>query len=509
MLVGARVNQGDRVRSQEPLIDSSQNWAASGDSADDLRDLDAVIDDVQSLQHDLSYQLAQDTLRQLVQQLDLTPREQAGLSHEIEQLTAMQTKLEQQVVHIAVFGMVGRGKSSLLNALLGQEVFATGAVHGVTKTVQGAAWQVSQEAIAGCDQDLWTVSLPGVGGSRIELLDTPGLDEVGGEAREILARQIAQQADLILFVVAGDITQVEYQALSQLREASKPMLLVFNKVDHYPPGDRQAIYETIRDRRVRDLLSPEEIVMAAAAPVVTQATRRADGSLDMHQTQGTPQVDDLKLTILNLLHREGRSLVALNTLLYADTLNDQLVRRKLEIRDRSAEDMIWSASIAKAMAIALNPVTALDLLGGAAVDLTMILVLSKLYGIPMTEHGALNLLKTIALGMGGIPLSELLATLGLSSLKGLLGLAAPATAGLSLGPYIPVAIAQGSVAGVASYSIGQVAKVYLAQGATWSDTGPKAVVQDILETLDETSILNRIKTELAAKLGQPRARSDG
>jgi hypothetical protein len=72
-----------------------------------------------------------------------------------------------------------------------------------------------------------------------------------------------------------------------------------------------------------------------------------------------------------------------------------------------------------------------------------------------------------------------------------------------------VAIAQGSVAGVASYSIGQVAKVYLAQGATWSDTGPKAVVQDILETLDETSILNRIKTELAAKLGQPRARSDG
>jgi GTP-binding protein Era len=467
-------------------------------------ELEAVVQSMQALQEELDYQRAQDVVRQLVQRLDLTPRERSHLEQEIAQLTAMQTKLEEQVVHIAVFGMVGRGKSSLLNALLGQEVFTTGAVHGVTRTVQGAAWQVSQDGLRGSDRDLWTVSLPGLGQSRLELLDTPGLDEVGGEAREQLARQVAQQADLILFVVAGDITQVEYQALTQLRQASKPMLLVFNKVDQYPPGDRQAIYETIRDRRVRDLLSPEEIVMAAAAPVVTQATRRADGTLDLRQTRGMPQVDDLKLRILSLLHRDGRSLVALNTLLYADTLNDQLVRRKLEIRDRSAEDIIWSAALTKAMAIALNPVTALDLLGGMAVDLALIGLLSKLYGIPLTEHGALRLLKTIALGMGGIPLSEMLATLGLSSLKGLLGLAAPATGGLALGAYVPVAIAQGSVAGVASYSIGQVAKVYFANGATWNQDSPKAVVQDILQSLDEQSILNRLKAELAAKLtGRP------
>ena len=102
--------------------------------------------------------------------------------------------------------------------------------------------------------------------------------------------------------------------------------------------------------------------------------------------------------------------------------------------------------------------------------------------------------------MGGIGASELLATLGLSSLKGILGLAVPVTGGLSLAPYLSVAIAQGGVAGVSSYAIGQVTKTYLANGASWGETSPKTVVSKILDSLDERSILNRIKSELKAKL---------
>jgi hypothetical protein len=93
-----------------------------------------------------------------------------------------------------------------------------------------------------------------------------------------------------------------------------------------------------------------------------------------------------------------------------------------------------------------------------------------------------------------------LVTLGLSSLKSLLGLSAPVTGGVSLAPYVSVAITQAGVAGVSSYAIGQIAKMYLANGASWGPDGPKAVVNRILSSLDETSILNRIKGELRAKL---------
>jgi GTPase len=336
-------------------------------------ELDETIHSFDDIQAELNYRQAQDVLRDLVARLDLTSRERTGLETEILGLESMLHKLDRQVVHIAVFGLVGRGKSSLLNALLGQDVFETGAVHGVTQTVQSAQWSVKQEAIGDEGADLWRVSLPGLGSSRIELIDTPGIDEVDGETREALAQQLAQQADLILFVVAGDMTKVEYQALSELRRASKPILLVLNKVDQYPEADRQAIYAKIRDERVRELLSPQEIVMAAASPLVSQAVRQPDGKMVARLNRSTPQVDDLKLKILEVLHREGKSLVALNTMLYTGVVNEQLVQRKMEIRDRSANDVIWKGVMTKSVAIALNPIMAIDLLSGVVIDIALIL----------------------------------------------------------------------------------------------------------------------------------------
>jgi small GTP-binding protein domain len=198
------------------------------------RELDSAIFSFEEIQAELNYKQAHEALRDLVTNLDLTPREKVGLESEIEDLAALLDKLEHTCVQIAAFGMVGRGKSSVLNALLGEPVFQTGALHGVTRDSQQASWQLSQETLGDCDRDILKVALPSVGNSQIQLIDTPGIDEVDGETREALARQVAKQVDLILFMIAGDMTKVEYEALSQLREVGKPMLLVFNKIDQYP-----------------------------------------------------------------------------------------------------------------------------------------------------------------------------------------------------------------------------------------------------------------------------------
>ncbi|HIK18307.1 MAG TPA: DUF697 domain-containing protein [Leptolyngbyaceae cyanobacterium M33_DOE_097] len=467
---------------------------------DDETELEETLTGFEEIQSDLNYREAQNALHELVENLDLTPQERQGLEPEIQGLESLMAKLDHQVVHIAVFGMVGRGKSSLLNALLGEKVFDTGAIHGVTQSCQSASWRVSSEKIEGSDRSLLRVSLPSIGNSRIELIDTPGIDEVAGEAREALAKEIAKQADLILFIIAGDMTKVEYQALSDLRQASKPLILVFNKVDQYPEADRVAIYEKIRDERVRELLSPDEIVMAAASPLVAQAVRLPDGRVTAKLSEGAPQVEDLKLKILEILNREGKSLVALNSMLFADDVNERLVQRKMVIREQNANRLIWNSVMTKSVAIALNPLTVVDLLSCAVIDVAMLVSLSRLYGIPMTQQGAVKLLQKIAVAMGGITAGELLANLGLSSLKGLLGLSAPATGGLSLAAYASVAVTQAGVAGVSTYGIGQVAKEYLANGASWGPEGPKTVVSRILASLDEASILNRIKDELRAKI---------
>ncbi|MFM7440332.1 MAG: Era-like GTP-binding protein, partial [Snowella sp.] len=150
-------------------------------------------------------------------------------------------------------------------------------------------------------------TLSGWGNSQIQLIDTPGIDEVDGETREALARDIAQKTDLILFIIAGDLSKVEYNALSQLREVGKPMILVFNKIDQYPETDRLAIYQKIRDERVKELLSPDEIVMVAANPLQSELIKDSLGKVKRHQYRSEPQVTELKLKIVELLQREGKS----------------------------------------------------------------------------------------------------------------------------------------------------------------------------------------------------------
>jgi GTPase len=434
--------------------------------------------DFGQVQAELNYRQTQKLLREMVAKLDLTARERSGLEPELADLEQMLAKLDQQIIQIAVFGMVGRGKSSVLNALLGKNVFKTGALHGVTQTDQGELWQEGQ----------------------IKLVDTPGIDEVDGKSRAAIAASVAKHSDLILFVIAGDITQVEYEAFLSLRQASKPILLVFNKIDQYSKSDRQAILTKVCNERLTDLIEPEDVVMTAACPLVARSVQQPDRSMEVELVVGKPQIEDLKLRILAILESEGKALVALNTVLFADQVQERIVERKMFIRDRRANQIIWNGVIIQAVAMALNPITVLDVVSSTIIDLSIIVALSNLYGLPITNQGAISLIQKIAFSMGGITLADLITTLGLGSLKSLMGLAVPVTGGVSAGAYMGVAIAQASVAGVSTYMIGMVTKTYLANGATWGEEGTKAMVNRILASIDRDSILAQIKQELTTKL---------
>ncbi len=465
-------------------------------SLEDSENLANTIDSFNTIQSERNYQLAQDTLRQILVNLDLSQRERFGLEAEIAELSNMLIKLDRSVFQVAVFGMVGRGKSSLLNALIGQEIFQAGALHGVTQERQQVVWEIDNwQDEFDLDKDT-----PATLQEVIEFIDTPGIDEVDGTERQLLAHEIARQVDLILFVIAGDIIELELQTLSQLRTVGKPILLVFNKVDLYPERDKLAIYAKIRDERVKEILSPNEIILVSAAPVTMRAAKRDDGSMGISYHPGVPQVAELKWRIVEILQHEGKSLAALNAMLAADRIQTQLIDRKMDSRAAAANDIIWQSVMTKSIAIALNPVTAADIIAGAAIDIMMILRLSKFYGISMTRSGATGLLQSMAMGMGGLTISELVTNLGLSGIKGLLAIFAPATGGISIAPYTAVALTQASIAGVSTYTIGQVTKTYLANGASWGDNSPRSVITQILDTIDKHSIVDRIKAELGNKL---------
>jgi GTP-binding protein Era len=436
---------------------------------------------------------ARESLEETIRGLELTPDEERAVAEELRQLRDLTRKLDETTVEIAAFGMVSRGKSSVLNALLGQNVFKTGTTHGTTVLKSSQAWdQVAAER-------------PGLGGAKLILVDTPGIDEVGGEVRETMAREVARHADLILFVVSSDLQRVELEALSQLRNCQKPILVVFNQIDRYPDADRDQIYTKIKDERVRDLVRPEDVVMTAARPDPYKVKiQLPDGTTRFQWERPSPLIEPLKVRVLDVLEREGKALVALNTLLTAGDLHEEIVAHKLRIRESAANRLIWNFCLAKGVAVGLNPIPVADMAGGLVVDVGMIVALSRVYGIPLTKKTATGLVREMMVALGAMGMVELATRLlasgvksslaGLSVLSG--GLALPLTA---LG-YGAVGLALGGSAATTTYVLGHGAKVYLKQGCQWGPRGIKTVIHQIVAQARTDSVIERLRDDLKKRI---------
>jgi hypothetical protein len=418
---------------------------------------------------------------------------EAGLQTQLDVLAGLSSKLNQGLIQIAAFGLVSRGKSAVLNALLGEKVFLTGPLNGVTQWPRSVRWSPVAGSVASSE-------LPGslVDKVQIELIDTPGLDEVQGEARTQMAKEIARQADLILFVTAGELTRTELAALAELREAQKPLILVFNKQDLYPNLDRETLYQTFQDQQLQQLLSLDELVMVAAAPAPRQIrVEWPDGRITFDWEAPSPQIQPLKQKLLQLLNREGRFLLALNTLFQAKAAEVVITQKVLASQESQAQELIWRFVQAKALAVALNPLALLDLLGGMLSDLMLIRALAKLYGLPMTRYEAGKLWRTILSSSGGLLLSQLGSGFALGLGKSTVFF----TEGIGgISTFLGAAIAQAGMAGYGAFIVGQASQAYLEKGCTWGALGSSTLIQEILNSLESDMILYRIRQELQEKL---------
>ena len=131
--------------------------------------------------------LARESLRDLIRDARLPEGVRDSLARDYDSVQAMLDKLEHGHLHLSAFGRVSTGKSSLLNALIGETAFSVSPLHGETRHSSMRAWS---EVEAG----------------GVFLIDTPGLDEAGGEDREALAKEVAGRSDLVMFVLDSDIT---------------------------------------------------------------------------------------------------------------------------------------------------------------------------------------------------------------------------------------------------------------------------------------------------------------
>lgn len=415
--------------------------------------------------------LARESLRELVNDQRLPDGVRESLAHDYAAVQAMLDKIEHGHLHLSAVGRVSTGKSSLLNALVGTEVFAVSPLHGETKHSAMEAWN---EIEAG----------------GVFLLDTPGLDEAGGEDREALAVEVARRSDLVLFVIDGDLTDSELAALRSLLAMGRPVLVVLNKKDLYTAGELERLLAAIR-YRLDGHVAPEHVVAVAADPrpdVVVQVG--ANGTEHRSERPRPPDVDVLRVRLWEILEAEGKTLAALNASLFAADLSDQVGRRILAARRQLGDKLVRTYCLGKGVAVALNPVPVADLFAAAFIDVGMLVHLSRVYGLPLSRREAGSLIGVIAAESAAITATVWAIHLGASALK--LG-----TAGLST---VATAAAQGAVAWYSTLIVGRVAAEYLAKGKSWGESGPKKVIERILDSLDRDTVLRDARREIQARL---------
>jgi len=156
---------------------------------------------------------------------------------------------------VAVIGAPNAGKSTLVNALVGQKVAI---VSPKAQTTRARLMGIAIE-----------------GEAQILLVDTPGIFEPRrrlDRAMVAAAWTGAQDADLILLVIdaAAKVNSEVERIISSLAQREQPLFLVLNKIDLVNKGELLAMSADLTAR-----LNPDKVFMISAA--------QGDGVTDLKQ----------------------------------------------------------------------------------------------------------------------------------------------------------------------------------------------------------------------------------
>ncbi len=365
-----------------------------------------------------------------------------------DELAAIRADRHRRRFHVVVFGTGSAGKTSLINALLGQHVGKTEAVMGTTRT-----------------RAEHTQVIEGIEGTVL-LTDTPGISEIGqgGAMRESEARNLAARADLLLFVLDHDLIRSEFEPLVALARQGKRSIVVFNKEDRFTESDRKAILDKLRER-LSGTISPQDVVAVSADPrPIPVRIKQTDGTFETIEEAQAPEIHALRERIAAILQREGDALRAGNLLLRAHLLSRKAQDQLGAERDQRARAVIDKFQWITAATVFANPIPALDFLANGAVQFQMISELATVYGVEVT---------TAHVKMVGSQMVQTLLKLGMVEA------ATSLIAGLFKSTLVGYA-AGGAVQGVSmaylTHISGNAFKEYFARGQSWGDGGMQAAL---------------------------------
>lgn len=251
-----------------------------------------------------------------------------------EKSTEINEQLESEIL-IAMIGDVNAGKSSTINRLMGSDVAQVGAKPGETQNINRFVFK-----------------------ENIVFVDTPGLDDIYSE-HSAETMKFYKHADVILFFLnaAGTVlSEAELISLKKIASVNKDLIIVLNKID--AADDIPSLVKYIQDH-------------TGYAYPVTPISSRTGQNINMLQKEVLTILESKKKDILMASNMADKSAIAKRWILGAG---------------------------ASAAAIGAVPIPGSDFVPLTALQVSLMLKLSTLYGKPISKDNAKELIIATIVG---------------------------------------------------------------------------------------------------------------
>ena len=172
-------------------------------------------------------------------------------------------------VHISFFGKRNAGKSSVINAVTGQDLAIVSSVRGTTT-----------------DPVYKTMELLPLG--PVMIIDTPGIDDEGelGALRVRKSYQVLNKTDIAILVVDSTTGKGEEELalIHRFHKKGIPYLVVYNKIDLLSGEEIKDLAMSVR---------PGEVLVSAADGMNIQELKEKIATLKPEDTHKYPLIQDL------------------------------------------------------------------------------------------------------------------------------------------------------------------------------------------------------------------------
>lgn len=262
-------------------------------------------------------------------------------------------------IHIAVYGEVSSGKSSLVNALLPEARVEADPRAGTTTTIRHFAWLAPS-------------------GDRITIADLPGFNLEDDTA----ALEETRRAHLVIFLCDADLTNSQVRQLKYLQERGKPLVLALNKADRYTQDELTRLLAEIRRKTG---LGREDVVAVSTGGREEVVRLLGEGIEQRDARERRPEIATLRDAVQRHLDQNRELMESLRETAVLTLASEKLEAARHQHRRQRADELVNTYARRAVIGALAAVAPGSDLVIQGVLATRLVRELSRLYDVPVKE----------------------------------------------------------------------------------------------------------------------------